>query len=112
MANFNGVEHKGVYPIAPWWFVDVVGFNKKYFPTKEDAVNKFRELFGKSDILEIREAEVKFLPHRHLEDYESQTYEMCWDFIEVPAGEYKRTSKCWIIEINMHWGDEFKNESN
>ena len=50
MANFNGAEHKGVYPIEPWWYIDKVGFNKKYFPTKEDAIKKFREIFGDSDI--------------------------------------------------------------
>lgn len=110
MANFNGVEHKGVYPIAPWWFIDKVGFNKKYFPNKEDAIKKFREIFGNSDIKKIKESEVKFLFYKRIDDYELRTYEICWDFFEVDEGEYKNASKCWVIEIDMHWGDEFKED--
>ena len=95
--TLDGKEYKGVYiPYNGFW-ADRYCFSKKYF-TKEQAIEKFKEINPKRELGEIRETFIRFLWITYIiEDYEDGSYpESVGDFFEVKKGG-KGAIDCWCI---------------
>lgn len=95
-------EEKGVYVLYTGLWAELWAFNKKQFPTKDDAVNKFLEITNNADIEDITEQYVRFCWWTETHGYE-------YPETETNCG-YRTTDKtgrgamdCWIIHQDMHW---------
>lgn len=104
----DGVEHKYVYGIDSDFALTTVAFSKKRFKTKEDAVNKFKEMLPTAEIDSVRESYVRFLWWTQYEGYEYRYGYPACGFKEVKQGG-KGAMDCWIIAIKFDdtWGWDY-----
>lgn len=108
----NNKEEKGVYIIDTGALIaDLYAFNKKQFPTKDDALNKFLELTNNAEYDDVTEQYVRFC--WWTEDHSS--YEYPGEDVQRVCG-YRTTDKegrgsmaCWIIHQYIYWGEVFGN---
>jgi hypothetical protein len=101
-----GKEYKGVYVIDCFsWFADTFAFNKKLYPTKEDAIKKFNEINPNADIESIEERLVRFCwwteDHSHYEYPGEDVRQVCGYRTTKKGG--RGAMDCWVINQDMHW---------
>lgn len=105
-TTFCDKFHKGVYVVDCFsWFADCFAFNKKYYKTKEDAVEKFKEITNNADILgEVEESYVRFLWWTETHGYEYPEEETACGYRTVKEkGNPRGVMDCLIINQDMHW---------
>lgn len=110
---FDGKEVKGVYVVNSFsWFVDTYAFRKKDFPTKEDAIKKFKEITNNADIDgEVKESYVRFLWWTFTSGYEYREQELACGFRTV-KDKGRGAMDCWIIQQYIHWEKMFEEEKD
>ena len=108
--QIDGKTVEGVYIIDTGTIIpDLWAFNKKLFPTKEDALNKFSELNDNAEYDDITEQFVRFgwwtEDHSHYEYPGEDIRKVCGYRITDKGG--KGSMACWIIHQYINWGEIF-----
>ena len=109
--NGNIIEYKGVYVVDCFgWFVDCYAFRKKDYPTKEIAIQKFKEITNNADIYgEIKESYVRFLWWTYTSGYEYREQDIMCGYRTV-KDKGRGAVDCWVISQDLHWEKMFEDD--
>ena len=113
MFAYDDKQYKDVFAVDNFsWFLENLAFSKKAFKTKEDVIEKFKEIFPDQEIEKIDEGIVRFC--WWTEDHSSYEYpnedvrQVCGYRISDKQG--RGAVNCWIVRVNIDWDKFFYEE--